>query len=147
MSSAFTAYMEGPDWQRRAEVLLRSNGTSPQVLNNVAWIIATSEHPGPEALDTALRLAERAVDETNRSEANILDTLAEVHFQRGEARAAVDAIEEAIRIEPDEAYYRGQRDRFLGRRAPDDRPDPPAPERLPGREDRPLVPGEPEIGA
>jgi len=154
LSSAFTAWMEGPDWGHRAEALLRSDGVSPEVLNNLAWIIATGDDPGREALDTALRLAERAVADTDRAEANILDTLAEVHFQRGENDAALAVIEEAMRLDPDEAYYRGQRERFLGRRARDDRPDPPAPARAPDREgwerrreNLPLVPGEPEVGA
>ena len=155
MSSGFTAYMDGPDWGRRADALLRIEDVSPHVLNNLAWIIATGSEPGNSELDAALRLAERAVADSERREANFLDTLAEVHFQRGDGGAAIGVIEEAMRIEPGEAYYSGQRDRFLGRRAADDRPDPPAPSAIPDREDwerwrgddRPLVPGEPEIGA
>jgi len=154
IASGVTAWVEGPDWSRRAEALLASEDVPPQLLNNLAWVIATGDDPEPDALDAALRLAERAVDETGRTEANILDTLAEVHFQRGEAAAAIDVIEEAMRLDPDEPYYRGQRERFLGRRSADDRPDPPAPSPVPSREDwerwrgddRPLVPGEPEIG-
>ena len=155
LASATTAWQSGPDWQRRATVLLRRADVSPYVLNDVAWLIATGSHPDRGALDAALRLAERAVDETGRSEPNLLDTLAEVHFQRGESAAAVGVIEEAMRLEPDEPYYGGQRERFLGRRDPDDRPDPPAVSRSPRggtgprrpRNDRPLVPGEPEVGA
>jgi len=155
LASAATAWQSGPDWERRATLLLQRNDVSPYMLNDVAWMIATGSHPDRAALDAALRLAERAVDETGRSEPNLLDTLAEVHFQRGEPGAALGAIEEAMRIEPEEPYYRGQRERFLGRRDPDDRPDPPSRSRAPGREsgpnrrgdDRPLVPGEPEVGA
>jgi len=155
LASAATAWQRGPDWQQRAEALLRIHDVSPYVLNDVAWLIATGSHPDRAALDAALRLAERAVAETARTEPNLLDTLAEVHFQRGESGAAVGVIEEAMRIEPDEAYYRGQRERFLGHRDPGDRPDPPTRSRVPGGEpwqgrpgpDRPLVPGEPEVGA
>jgi membrane associated rhomboid family serine protease len=149
IASAATAWVQGPDWSRRAEMLLGHEGVSPGALNDLAWLIATETDHDRHDLDVALRAAERAVAETGRREPNILDTLAEVHFQRGEREAALEVIEEAIRLDPDEPYYWGQRDRFLGRRGPDDRPDPPALPRLrPRRDDpsRPLVPGEPEVG-
>ena len=147
LASATTAWLEGPDWVRRAEAILARDEVDPTLLNNLAWILATGEDPAREELDVALRLARRAVADTGRSQPNILDTLAEVHFQRGEREDAVLVIEEAMALDPDEPYYRGQRDRFLGRRDPDDRPDPPA--ITPGGRERegPLVPGQPEVGA
>jgi len=128
LASMGTVVVRGPDWEHRAERLLAHDEVPPEMLNNVAWLIATSDAPDPEALDAALRLARRAARETDRQDPNILDTLAEVHFQRGEVDDAVAVIEEAVALAPEEAYYRGQRDRFLGRREPDDRPDPPAPD-------------------
>jgi hypothetical protein len=68
-------------------------------------------------------LAERAVTDTKRSEATILDTLAEVQFGLGMDAAAIRAIDEAIALEPDETYYQEQRRRFAGERARGDRPE------------------------
>jgi hypothetical protein len=73
-------------------------------------------------------LAQRAVEATQRRDATILDTLAEVQFQLGHPESAIEIIDEAIAREPDEVYYREQRRRFLGERARDDRPDPPLPD-------------------
>ncbi len=95
---------------------------SAEELNNAAWMIAVDEQSSPELLEAALELAERAVDDTEHSQAHILDTLAEVHFQLGHREEAVTAIEEAIQREPSEDYYREQRRRFLGEREPEDRP-------------------------
>jgi hypothetical protein len=120
---------------RRAERLLSLPDASPLLLNNAAWRIATADEPEPRLLAVAERLAERAVEATRRRDPNLLDTLAEVHFQAGDTERALRVIDEAIALAPDEPYYREQRRRFLGERAPDDRPAPPEegaePERLP----------------
>ena len=71
--------------------------------------------------DESARSDPRAIDAT------ILDTLAEVQFQRGHPERALVIIDEAIAREPQEVYYREQRRRFFGERGRDDRPDPPTP--------------------
>jgi membrane associated rhomboid family serine protease len=103
--------------------LVQLPGTDPEALNLVAWEIAVDPKSTPEMLGMALELAQRAVDDTSRSKAHILDTLAEVHFQLGHREAAVSAIDEAILRDPDKDYYREQRRRFLGERDRDDRPE------------------------
>ena len=110
---------------RRGERLLDSDAVPPVLLNNHAWVIAISEAPSPEQLALAERMAARAVDETGRRDANLLDTLAEVVFLRGRPAEAVGVIDEAIALRPSESYFREQRRRFTGERAPDDRPDEP----------------------
>jgi rhomboid protease GluP len=110
---------------RRGERLLALDHAPAELLNDTAWMIAISPEPTPPALDVALRLAERAVGESGRSNANILDTLAEVLFRLGRPEEAVEAIDEAIGLEPGEAYFREQRRRFTGERDFDDRPEPP----------------------
>ncbi len=110
--------------------------------NAAAWLIATGEGASPLGLDLAVALADRAVSNTGRILPGILDTLAEALFQRGDRLAAVLTIEEAIRLDPAEPYYREQRRRFTGERDSEDRPPPPGegsgrgpwdpePERLP----------------
>jgi membrane associated rhomboid family serine protease len=107
---------------KNADRLMEGSEISPGVLNNVAWMIATDDRASREELRNALRLAERAVEATDAEEPTILDTLAEVEFQLGNAALAVEIIDRAIAIDPGEVYYREQRRRFTGERAPDDRP-------------------------
>jgi membrane associated rhomboid family serine protease len=112
---------------RHAAQMARLPGATAEELNDAAWLIAVDESSSPEQLEEALLLAERAVNETAHEEPEILDTLAEVHFQLGHRAEAVTAIDEAILRDPDRDYYREQRRRFLGERDSDDRPQAPAP--------------------
>jgi membrane associated rhomboid family serine protease len=107
---------------RYVERLWNHPGADPEALNFVAWEIAVDPGSSHEMLDAALDLAERAVHDTARQQAHILDTLAEVHFQLGHRDEALAAIDEAIVREPGNDYYQEQRRRFLGERPPDDRP-------------------------
>ena len=110
---------------RHALRVANLSGVSAEELNDRAWLLATLPDATPEALAVALSLAERAVEKSERSDATMLDTLAEVQFQLGHPERALVIIDEAIAQEPDEVYYREQRRRFLGERDRDDRPDPP----------------------
>jgi membrane associated rhomboid family serine protease len=110
---------------RQAERLARLPGVSPYELNDRAWSIAIAPDSDRVALEAALRLAERAVLETRRESAAILDTLAEIQFQLGSPEEAVATIDEAIARAPDVPYYREQRRRFSGERPAEDRPDEP----------------------
>ena len=85
-------------------------------------------------------MAERAAEETGWSAPEIVDTLAEIHFLAGHADLARELAEVAIDLAPGEPYYREQLQRFLGKRAPGDRPGGPAPEVVPPL---PRAPGEP----
>lgn len=110
---------------RLAARLAKLPGVPPMDLNNRAWMIAVDPDSSPQLLEAALAMAERAVDETQRKEPSVLDTLAELQFQLGHAKQAVAIIDEAILEAPGERYYQEQRRRFLGERGRDDRPAPP----------------------
>jgi membrane associated rhomboid family serine protease len=127
VAAAVTLALPGDFRVRHALRVASLPDVSASELNDRAWLLATEPRPSSEALDVALQLAERAVAQTERRDATILDTLAEVQFQRGDAGRALVIIDEAIAREPDQVYYREQRRRFLGERGRDDRPDPPAP--------------------
>ena len=111
---------------RRGARMLDDAHAPIMLLNNDAWTIATSKHPSQHDLELALQLAERAVESTRHEDANLLDTLAEVYFQLGRSEEAVSTIDEAIDLRPGVPYFVEQRRRFLGERAADDRPEPPA---------------------
>jgi hypothetical protein len=148
LAAAATLAAPGEFRVRHALRVAQLPGVSPEELNNRAWQLATMRSAKPDELAVALILAQRAVDETKRRDATILDTLAEVQFQLGHPENALAIIDEAIEREPDEAYYREQRRRFLGERARDDRPDPPMPDSIwsPSPEpDEPAEEGEPGI--
>jgi membrane associated rhomboid family serine protease len=127
---------------RHAARLARLPGISSDELNTHAWMIAVDPESTGEQLEGALALAERAVRETRRGDATLLDTLAEVQFQLGRGDLAVSTIDEALERSPDarfSEYLKEQRRRFTGERDPDDRPPDPG---LPWPDDReiPLPP-------
>lgn len=122
---------------RRAERLLELPGVDPQLLNNTAWTLVTEGTPTDEQLGVAERLAARAAQETRHADPNVLDTLAEVRFQRGDAEGAIEAIDQAIALAPGVQYFQEQRKRFRGERAPQDRPAPPSDDELVPRERAP----------
>lgn len=133
---------------RRANWLLDNDDASPTMMNDEAWTIAISTDPDEDSLRKAWKLAERAVDATQRRNPDLLDTLAEVLFQLGHADRAVGVSEEAISLSPAEPYFREQRRRFLGERDPNDRPAPPGSAPRPPRRDprdRPIPASEDSI--
>jgi hypothetical protein len=62
---------------------------------------------------------------TERANPDYLDTLAEVFFLSGDPSSAILTIDEAIEIAPWDEYFQEQRDRFLGLREAEDRPESP----------------------
>ncbi len=86
---------------------LADDDASATTLNALAWYCAIND----VHLDEALRAAARAV-ELAPDDAAILDTLAEVYYRRGDPVSALEVIGRACALEPDDAYYAGQRARF-----------------------------------
>jgi len=128
---------------RRGARLVDDRAAPILLLNNDAWTIATSAEPTDDELELALRMARRAVRATQHLDPNLLDTLAEVYFQLGRSEEAVETIERAIALAPGEPYFEEQRRRFVGERAPDDRPEPPR--ELPPDAEEEAPPLEPEL--
>ena len=127
-AAAGALYGPGDFRARHATRIAELPGMTPGELNNHAWMIATDPASTGPQLEGALALAERAVRETRRRDATLLDTLAEVLFQLGRAAEAVQAVDEALARSRDAAfsdYLREQRRRFTGERDRDDRPEEP----------------------
>ncbi|MBW2725778.1 MAG: rhomboid family intramembrane serine protease [Deltaproteobacteria bacterium] len=120
--------LRGPDaLERYARQLLATPEVGVGSDNEVAWRMATESKASRAQLGAAQELAERAADRTEYLDPEVLDTLAEVLFVRGDRDAALRVIDQAIRITRGEDYYVQQRRRFTGERASDDRPPPPLP--------------------
>jgi predicted Zn-dependent protease len=75
--------------------------------NNLAWLLSRCA----KQLDEALKHANRAVGSEPENGA-FLDTLAEVHFQLGNRKKAVELSEKAVVILNDDAQVRRQLERF-----------------------------------
>jgi membrane associated rhomboid family serine protease len=105
--------------------LLHSRAGSAIHDNDVAWMLVTETEPSFVRLHTAAALAERAVERTQRSNPDLLDTLAETLFLLGDATGALGVIDEALAIARGDRYLEEQRRRFTGERAAEDRPEAP----------------------
>jgi len=74
--------------------------TSATYLNNAAWMAARCQRK----LDEALAWSEKAIT-LAPDEPSYHDTLAEVHFQRGDRDAAVAAAQKAVGLAPQNGFY------------------------------------------
>ena len=84
---------------------------NPQVLNNLAWLYATSADESVRRPARALSLALQA--ETRDPSPHILDTLAECYFVNGDIAAAIHFEQRAVDTAKEKhAYYRDQLERF-----------------------------------
>ena len=81
--------------------------------NDLAWLAANLDRD----LDKALAHAQRAVELEPQS-AGILDTLAEVHFRRGNRAEAVRLARRCLEMEPDGEHYKKQLARFEAKQPP-----------------------------
>jgi tetratricopeptide (TPR) repeat protein len=85
----------------------------PLHLNNLAWVSARCRRQ----LDKALELATRST-KLAPTTPNYLDTLAEIHFQRGDRETAVRLSERAVQMGVRQKVYRDQLTRFQNEKLP-----------------------------
>ena len=98
---------------QRHEALCRDFPRSATYHNDLAWLAANLDRD----LDKALTHAQRAVELEPQS-AGILDTLAEVHFRRGNRSEAVRLAKRCLEMEPDGEHFKKQLARFEAKPAP-----------------------------
>lgn len=88
---------------KRAEKFLSGPaGDEPQVLNEIAWGIATElKNPTAEALEVAAQAAAKGVEKTHSENGALLDTMARIQFLQGKKDEAVKTQEKALSIAED----------------------------------------------
>ncbi|MCS6850649.1 MAG: hypothetical protein NZ700_05710 [Gemmataceae bacterium] len=91
----------------RLEQLCRDYPQSSWAHNSYAWLAACCRRE----LDKALAHAQKAVELAPNS-SGLLDTLAEVHFQRGDRDRAIALMKKCLEMEPTNGYFRKQLERF-----------------------------------
>ena len=84
----------------------------PGVLNSYSWRMAEIETNLEDALLKARKAVILTVDDPKR-QANIIDTEAEVLWKLKYYDKAIEAIERAIIIEPENEYFKDQKEKFI----------------------------------
>lgn len=106
--------LEQGHYQQAESVLQKALQRAPKdadVMNNLAWLYATSPPPYFQPRK-ALRLAERAAN--LESTPYILDTLAQAYYVNGRYHEALQTIEKALRHKPaDPHYFAKQKEKFM----------------------------------
>ncbi len=96
---------------RHLERALELDPDNPEILNNLAWVLATSKEKSFFQPERALELAAKAA--ASSREPHILDTLAEAYHVNGQTREALATAEEALAAATgDRSYYLEQVERF-----------------------------------
>jgi len=71
------------------ETLVRDQWQNAELLNQIAWTVVDDQAVQTRDLGFALRVAARANKLTDSKDPAILDTLARVHYEKGDLRAAI----------------------------------------------------------
>ncbi|MGD9689436.1 MAG: redoxin family protein [Phycisphaerales bacterium] len=83
--------------------LVDKMGDSAGMMNMIAWTIVDPEGPvTTRDLDLAMRAAVKAADASEHKDAAILDTLARVHFLKGDVAKAIEIQTKAVGLAKDE---------------------------------------------
>jgi pilus retraction protein PilT len=98
------AVLDSASLLERQEVLnncLSALGKDPDnldLLNNIAWMLATSESPDLRNSEEALRMARRAYDLTKGNHAGVLDTLGAAYAENGHFDKAVESSRSGLQL-------------------------------------------------
>jgi tetratricopeptide (TPR) repeat protein len=103
--------------QGKHDEAIKTAWDSPQLLNELAWIIAISDDKVffTTVSDDVLIASQRSCELTDYENAMYIDTLARVHFERGEFDEAIKWQELAMQHIPqgdDKGTYQGSLDRY-----------------------------------
>jgi len=93
------------------EQALRLAPDNTEALNNLAWLLLTTQEPTLRNPEKALLLAEKAAAKTRTP--HVLDTLATAHWANGNQEEALALEAEALaRTGRNQEFYRGQMEKF-----------------------------------
>ena len=84
----------------------------PGALNSYAWRMAEIETNLNDALIKVRKAIIITADDPNR-QAGIIDTEAEVLWKMNRFDEAIEVIERALSIEPDNQYFKNQKEKFI----------------------------------
>jgi thiol-disulfide isomerase/thioredoxin len=96
---AVSKYDEGYAWA--AELINGPFAERADMLNAIAWAIVDAPGLGQRDLDLALKASTKAEALTGGEDGQVLDTLARVHFEKGNRSQAVTVQEKAVKLAVD----------------------------------------------
>ena len=82
------------------------------LFNNVAWLFATTTDSEIRNPEKAIEYASKAVEATQGRNPGFLDTLAEAYYASNDFEKAIQTIQQAIALQPNESYYKEQLIKF-----------------------------------
>ena len=88
-------------------------GFDPDMMNELAWNILTSEDVHHRNLEFALRLSKKAVEATEEQRGDILDTYARALFESGSVSEAIAVQKKALAVLPDDTDLQMALERYL----------------------------------
>ncbi|GAA4469363.1 tetratricopeptide repeat protein [Novipirellula rosea] len=97
------------DYERAAKVADEDSLELPGILNNLAWVLATSPNDELRDGERAVKYGKRAAELTEFKEAHILSTLAAGYAEKGEFEKAIEWSSKAVEL--------GEKDVELGEEA------------------------------
>lgn len=84
---------------------LPGNDVTAQAQNFLAYTMLTTAGADIDSIDIGIRLAEKAVDGSQRKSPEILDTLAVARFKQGDSEAALELLNEALLMTPNDPEH------------------------------------------
>ena len=84
-----------------ANDLAEKNWDNPQLLNQLAWYTVDEKGIETRDLDFAMKAANRASELVGGKDGAILDTVARVHYEKGDLKTAIDVQKKAVEYAPD----------------------------------------------
>jgi tetratricopeptide (TPR) repeat protein len=94
------------------ETGLEADPGNAKILNHLGWLYATAEPSTLRDPAKALAYAQRAVEASSGTDANMLDTLAEAYYANRDFDKAIETEERALEIAPELEALRNQLEKF-----------------------------------
>ena len=111
LSSYFRRHKDDDALVSLYKSVLPRKGDDAEFLNSYAWTMGEIGKELPQALEAAKKAVQ-----LSKEDPQILDTLAEIYYKLGDGKSAVETIDKAIQKEPNDEYYKGQRQKFLDKK-------------------------------
>ncbi len=102
-------------YKKTIEAAKKDNALSANLLNGYAWRMTELELNLPDALTKAKQAVAMVKDSDPQSQAQVMDTEAEVLWKLGKNDEAVKVANQCIQLQPDDNYYQKQLAKFQGK--------------------------------